>query len=347
MLLVCLPAQAKEVFEKKKNFNHHVSNLADDVVCRLTNKFGDIRISTWEKSSIKIDVEVTVRHNKESKAVEELDRVNVDFTSNAHLVEAETQFYGDKKLNSFRTRDGNHVAGTQTEINYTVYIPLEAALKLSNKFGDVIINGSSGKLDLSVSYGALIMDKLVHPQSKVKLLFSKRSTVSSVDKGTFDLQYSSLTVNKANTMRIYSKFSELELEKTDSLVFKSEYDKVNVVEVRSLMLDAKFSTVRIDRLQKRLNLTNRYGSFKLNAVESEFELVHVDNEFAKVKIGFASGASLDINATTKYADFEYPGSWNLNVDKDRGEGRYTGTVNGGRNKIRVTTQYGNVHLYTN
>src|SRR5687768_9199047 len=73
-------AQEKErtepKFKKNKTYSKSYSLGSSDKIS-LNNQFGEMKLVTWEKNEIKVDVSITSKADEEKRAQEIIDRISI------------------------------------------------------------------------------------------------------------------------------------------------------------------------------------------------------------------------------------------------------------------------------
>lgn len=333
-------APHRKLVEQSKTLHHEANNITPGTEIRISNKFGDVNVTTWNENKVVIDVEITVRHGNDKRVQKRLDEITVDFRSDADIVQAITNIACDNV--GLKLSFG---ASIETHINYTVKMPKANPIRVKNRFGNVYLPDLDGRTTMDVGYGSLIARNLLNEKNDMRLLFARNSRIDMIKSVDMDLEYSGLAIEKVGTLDVTSKFSDLEVEKVEDLNGDSQYDKLNIVYVRNLNLDSKFSTVKIKEVHKEVKVDNAYGYFKIDQINKDFTTCRIINEFAKFRVGFQKGASINLDVSTQFAGFDYPSTWNLNVNKYNDQSSYAGKVNGGKTLVTIRSKYGNVELY--
>lgn len=146
LLLLCLlvaPAFAQKIIEKKLPFS------ANQTV-NLNLKFADsIQIRYWDKAEVSVRIAVTINGGKLNDAL----RVETSSTSDEIMVKTD---FDQELIKQGKAEDcpGNHSTwqsdknGTRhyicSDVNYTLYLPREAKLKVESINGNIDIQGASG-----------------------------------------------------------------------------------------------------------------------------------------------------------------------------------------------------------
>ncbi|MBV9987586.1 MAG: hypothetical protein JO301_07900 [Chitinophagaceae bacterium] len=178
--------------EKSKSYSKSYPLSSGDRIT-LNNSFGEMKISTWSKNEIKVDVSMTVKAGTDQRAQEILDNIRIEDKKSGSEVSFKTELNNDKddrRENRHRDRDDE----TSFKINYTVYLPDNMALEAINNFGPLSIGDYNGNIVLDSRFGSLNAGKLNQPK-KVTVQFGK-ATIESINNGKLSVQFSKAQVNR-------------------------------------------------------------------------------------------------------------------------------------------------------
>ena len=200
-------------------------------------------------------------------------------------------------------------------IDYTIKAPPTMILDLENQFGDVFVGEWEGPAEIEVQYGNLTAGKLKNERNSVELQFSKGS-IGLINKGEIELAYADrFSLDRATELTVRSSFSQVEIETVEVLDVRSEYDGVEIGEVNRLNLDAGFSSVEIDKLYIQGDVSNEYGSIKIDWVSKDFEGLDVENAFASIKVYFEKGSQFTFECEAEYGDIDIPSGAEVRIDR--------------------------------
>jgi hypothetical protein len=234
--------------KKSKSFSKSYPLSSSDKVS-LDNSFGEMKISTWSKNEIKVDVSITVEAETDEIAQRLLDLINIEDSKNAGEVIFKTKI-GDKDKNKDKDKDhgrGNH---TSFKINYQVSLPSNTALNAVNQFGSLVIGDYDGPATIIAKFGSLTAGKLSNPK-KVAVEFGS-GTIESLSNGKLDIKFSSAQVNKIS--------GDITADFEQSHGVKLNLDN----NLKKLDLRVNFSDVLLDadkNLSASFNIKNSFGSF--------------------------------------------------------------------------------------
>lgn len=314
----------------------------------ISNRYGDVKIESWDKDQVVIDVKVKVEMSNREKAEKYLSYIDVTFSEGNNLISAKTTI--DDNFNFSGWGNGNR----RFSIDYTVKMPLKTALNLYNKYGNSFINELHGLVNLDIKYGNITAGKLTRgnekPINKLVIAYGKGSIEEA---GWFDLNLrycGSMEINKSQALLLSSKYSKLILGETSSLVGDSRYDNLRIESINNLILDNGYSEVNISTLTKKLEYEGSYGSFTIENIPAGFESIKTDTRYMGVKLGIEESANYYLEAKVSYGSLKY------NEDNFKNERRIiennsnevAGVVGKGDSqlsKVNVSASYGSVRLY--
>jgi len=308
-----------------------------DAQLTISNRFGKVSCTNWEKNSISIEVTITVTASDQEGATKRFNRISVAFTDSPSAVTAITTI-----------EEGKSSIKGHFSIDYKVLMPVSISLDLTNKFGDIFINEINGKGRINLGYGNLEAKKLGNSDNLLDIKFSK-ARVNWIKGAVVILKYSQMDLDYAGSLRLDSKFSDLDAEKIIALNVVFEGGTLNMENSSAVESKSKFSDIDIQRIEQSLNLDIQYGNCDIHEMPADFTSVNIVNKYGDVSIGLSEEARYSLEAELKYCDLDFP------LDKAKFSYRsttptassYKGTVGGTESplsKVSVRSTYGNVKL---
>ncbi len=320
--------------EKTKEF-HETWPASSVETLNIVNKFGEIKINNDGGSEITIDVIVTVEGSNEKKMNELLGKIDVNFRKSGNSIKAETVIEG-----SFKSQ-------RKFSIDYTVNIPSNKNLKISNKYGNTVVNSLNANGDFDIQYGNLNANELLAPigGNMNILLAYGNSDISLAANLKMTVKYSNITLGEIKDLKLDSKYSVVDLEKGGSIRIGSRYDKFNFEEIESISATTKYSHLRIDKLSKSLTIEAGYGGVKVVRIAPDFESISITNSYGQISLGLGD-ATYSIDASCEYCGISYP---NDEFTGDKMKERNTQTLigkvgSGSGGTIKVKSRYGEIKL---
>jgi len=234
-------------FKKTKSYTKSY-NLGSSDKVSLSNQFGEMKLTTWDKNEVKVDVTITGKSDEEPRAQEILDRISINDSKDGNTVSFKTKFADDKEDRD--KKDNRHEHNNEgMEINYMVYLPATATLDAQNQFGKMIVPDYRGEAEIECKFGSLTAGKISNAK-EVSVEFGE-ATITHINGGKLNIKFSEATINKlSGDVKTDLSFSQVKLNIDN--------------DIKSLDIHNSYSTVYLD-LNKNLSATydinTSYGEF--------------------------------------------------------------------------------------
>jgi hypothetical protein len=261
----------------------------------IDNSFGKVHCNNWDKDIVEIEVLITAYAPDEKYANKILEKVNVTISGSASLVEARTTI----------TDGGYNKGRSGVSVDYTVNMPTSVNLDLTNKFGDIFINELGGKGKINLGYGNLEANKFSNSDNLIDIKFSK-ANIKSIKGAVVSLKYSDLELGYAGSLRLDSKYSNIDAEKIISLLVNFEGGKLNMENSSVIESKSKFSDLNVTRLEKSLSLDIQYGNCEIDEMLSDFTNISIRNKYGNVSVGIPENANYALDAEMKFCNLDFP-----------------------------------------
>ncbi|MBN2762331.1 MAG: hypothetical protein JXR41_04505 [Bacteroidales bacterium] len=346
-LLLLIPVistgmQVEHVKEFKKEFP-----VDKDTRLEITNKYGNVDIKDWNNQSIAIDVKIIVRSGNKEKADKVFDYIMINMEQEGNLVRATTEFRDN--LSNVLRNVNNEEKGL--EINYSVYMPKNVPLNLSNKYGNVFINELTSTSNIEVKYGKLTANKILHdsqqPLTQITLGYSN-ATIQECKWIKVDIKYSKLQISQSQAIIFMSKYSKIYLDEGSSLVSESKYDTYELGHLNNLVATAGYTHYTLKELKNKLQIDSKYTDVTIENVPEGFKLIKIANSYGSYKIGISPDASYHIEGYAKYCKIVYPEDNSrvsrFNENTEMKVNGLVGTDENTKSSIIVNSSYGNIKL---
>ncbi len=311
----------------------------------LKNRYGNIDIRNWDKPGIKIDVIVKVNHSSAEKAEKALEYINVNFSSGENSVSAVTEI--DDKF----SRSSNWKNDNDFEINYTVQMPAEINLDLSNKYGHVLIEEVAGHAKLVLNYGKLTVNKLSRgnekPLNTVDLAYASGSSITECNWLKANVKYSSLDIEKAKAFVGYTSYMKLSIDEVSSVVIEGKYDGYTFGTLSNLVINTRYSSVKAEELSKKLEADTKYTNVTIGSMPADFEGINISSSYGTYRIGMDEDASYNLEGDASYAKIYYHEGGRVSRIQENNSMNVSGTVGSNSNPtaiVKIKTSYGNIKL---
>ncbi|MES2005713.1 MAG: hypothetical protein V4450_14440 [Bacteroidota bacterium] len=220
-------AQEKEryVWPVKLQKDYNKSYPVSNETLALLNRYGQMKLETWDKNEIQVEAHITVGAQTNEYATQVLDRISIADEKTTDRIEFKT------KLGSWSDNGSN--GGHEMRIDYTVHLPANAKLYAENNFGSITIGDFKGEAELLCKYGTLTAGKLSN---------SKSVTV----------EFGSAVIESVRDTKLLFKYSKVEIGKLAGNI-DAEFQFCNSIDMP------------IDNALKQLQLKNNYTSLYLLA----------------------------------------------------------------------------------
>jgi len=285
-----------QTYEKEKTVNRSFK-LTPETEIEVSNKYGDIQIIPWEKDSVRFEIKLKVISNKESKLDKSFDYIDFDFKSSNYYVIAQTVFVGKGTFwNEISDVASNlFSAGTRTSIDYKIYLPIKSSLKVDNKYGNIYTTDLSGKLNFTLSNGDLKAHKF-SGLSNLNIEYGNID-IDVFEHGSLTLNYGELHSEDIGNISITSRSAELHIDKVNFLNLVSKRDKLYLKNVDTLTGEFYFSTLVLEELSSKIDLSTRYGKIEIEKIGAAVSPFILNNDNTDVKLNFLDESKYFLDMT--------------------------------------------------
>lgn len=342
MLITASENPKKYKYEKSKTINKEFTVNADALV-NINSKYGNVDVITWDENRVVIEVRITVGGNNESKVMERLNKINVEFNASSTAVYARTVI---QKVSSGWF--GNN-SSTSLQIDYKVKMPVTNKADLTNDYGTISLNELRGKARINCDYGKIIIGNLYHTENRIDMDYTSNSTIEFINKGEINADYSGLTIAKAKQIDLEADYTNVAIENIEDLTFDCDYGKLEVDNANTIQGNGDYLTMQFGKVFKKLKVVADYGGIKIKKLMKGFEYVKINSDYTGVKMGIDPEASFDFEVTLSYGGFSDDVE-NINYMKKVVKNTskyYEGSVNKENtgNRVIIDSDYGSIKWY--
>jgi hypothetical protein len=300
-VLLCFQPAVAQTYSKQRDVIKGFKVQQGSVV-QVTNKYGNINVVPWQKDSVRVEVHIKVQGKQVTRVDKIMSSIDFEIMSFGNYINARTIFQDNqatfwKDVVSYAGQVIN--TGNNLQIDYSVYMPSGSDLKIDNKFGNVYTDCHSGKIDIKLANGDF-QGRDFSGILKLNMEFGT-ATIQDVNQADFVINYSDLSLNKANSLILNSRSSTFDFEKVKNLELNSQRDRLNSRECTSISGEASFSRIRITELESSASMNTKYGELKLNNVLKGFRNIRLNSEYTDLTLNLdpASAFSADITYDAK------------------------------------------------
>lgn len=348
LLFISLTINANDVkkHEKSKTINKEFT-VNKNAKVSISNKYGDVKVTTWTKNKVAIEVIITVKGNDLDDVERKLNSIDVAFESGNSFVDAKTIF--EKERSSWKFWNNNNK--TNYKINYIVKMPETNSVNLNNDYGSIYLDNLIGKASINCDYGKIAVGELAAEDNSINLDYCSSSTIGFMKSGAVNIDYSKLTIEESDVLKINADYSTIKLEKSESVNFNTDYGSITIDEVTNALGNSDYTSMRFGTVKKNLKIDSDYGSISVKNLAKDFELVDIDAQYASIRIGVDANSVFDFNLELQYAGFKRDDDkieFYKKISKTTKK-YYEGKFGKGNSnsRIKIKSQYGGVSIKEN
>ncbi len=327
LLLVCHPARAQVYTETNRISRSFPLKPATSV--EVTNKYGKLHLITWEKDSVKFDVEFTVRTSTPSRLKKIKDNVDIEFTSTDYYITAETAFrsrYYDFLDEIKNLTEAIFPSDNQVTINYTVYLPERVNIKINNKYGDIYAGDLEGYIRIHLSNGDLKVNRLL---GQVDLELSQcDARISMLENATCTFNFVEAEITECDRMTLNSLASKITIEKAGDFRLDSRRDDIHLEKAARITGESYFTDYWIGELEKEVNLNLKYGNLNIENIKKQFTNLQLGSDYTDLNLYFEKGSSFQFSLQQQGTTLRFPTGFVIEeekiLDEDKKESLVTG-----------------------
>jgi hypothetical protein len=266
VMLFAFSVQAQQKVSKiiSKDFTMaHMGKL------RLDNKYGDVTITGWDKNKISIIVDITVIHKKKENAENLLKRISAHIKDQNGVTNV-TSVIAEKSsgffAKYFSLPDAFDFDRGNVQIDYAIHIPVNAKLDITNKFGDIFIEGWHGKLKVDLQHGDMRVNEDLN-NADINIRYGN-ANVKAIDYANIHLKNSEIKIDGAKDLNINSSGSRIKVGQCTSLEIYSNKDVINIENVGTLLGSLKYSDMRLNGLSKSMDLDLKIADLTIYEIQN-------------------------------------------------------------------------------
>jgi hypothetical protein len=349
ILLVLHPLSAQSSSETRSYIK--TIQVSRETSLEVSNKYGTIQITPWNKDSAYIRAEVKAFATSDARLKKMFDGVSVKITDSKFLVSAQTEFTQNINMlfECFKGMTSNMISyDSRVEINYFIKIPEYLNLKIVNKYGDVFMESTTGDLSVTVSNGSLKAESLGQ-RSDLTISFCD-ANINSIASGKINASFSEVTLGETADLTVTSISSRFDIKKAGVISLESRRDKYFLGNVETLRGSSYFTDFKLGSLKKELNLTSRYGNFTADLIERDFESIDMNSGYSDISLWFDQNSSYNLDIRYINTFLVLPDK-NVNTEKkaldsEKKEYMVFGTVgeDPAKSKVKIDANRGNIYL---
>lgn len=306
LLIASYQLFSQESITKKIEETFEMTNAGE---LHIENKYGNVNITGWNKNNISITIDIKAGSKKKENSKDLIDRVVPKFKTADDFISVVSEI--NKKNTSLFSKYFNKVNPfefdkSNIEINYTIYLPINAEINVANKFGDVIIDNWTGKLKANLEHGDLWINESI-ANAKVDMKFGKLRT-KSITFGDISLKNGDIDIENSQDLTLKTSGVNIEIDKVIELELTSSKDEITIEHVENIRGTIKFSNVKLDTVGKNIDLTMKIADLKVFKINKADAIVTIDQESSDITMNI-NKLSFKFNATLEEGLLRLPKSF--------------------------------------
>jgi hypothetical protein len=276
---------------------------------KITNKYGNVLLTTWDKDSIAVSISVKVSDKKETDAVSKLANIDASFTNTSYFIDVQTIFKDNGNKNILKD-DWYDITSSifnssrPVSIDYNIIIPEWTDIEINNRYGNVYTSNHTGAFKLNLSNGDFKAHDL-NGESSVMVDFGN-VTLNSMLSGKMDIGNSEVILKNAGKIHVEGRSTKFWITRAISLDLDSRRDKFYIDTLNSLSGQCNFSYVQIANLKSDVAIKTSYGDMKLNSLTSTFSNINLNSEYTDIIITVPAIVAYSLIADYKKTVFTLP-----------------------------------------
>lgn len=317
----------------------------------IINRYGDINISTWDKDSAYITVEIEAYAPDRTKLEKLIAGIDVNITGTGTLVRAETVFEREATvlLESFKKFTGKLIDyESSVQINYFIRIPEYIDIDIRNQFGDISVEDNTGTLSIDLSNGDFRANSL-NRISVLNLDFGN-AEIGSVRSARIITSFSKIRIDRSDELNLNSTSSEFDLDKAGIAELESRKDKFIIGEISTINGASWFTDYSIEYLETAADLDLKFGSIDIERINGRFDNIVLKSAIADIKANFEPSASYEYEIRHINAFVVLPENKTRSEEESTNERRKEYLLTGkigtgtGKSRLKIDSSRGNIYI---
>lgn len=294
LVLMAQLTLAQEKVSKTISETFEMTNAGE---LQVQNKYGNITIHGWSKNNIAITVDIVTSHKKRENAQQLLDRIEPKFKVMTDFVAISSEIAEKNKgflAEYFNKANPFDFDRSNVQINYSIYLPVNAVVDINNKFGDVILEDWTGKLKMEVQHGDVWINKNLKI-ADIDIKYGKLKA-NNINFGSINLKNGGLSLGKSKDLRLTSSGSTIDMEEISTLEIYSSKDEITIGEVETIHGELEFSNLELANVDDKIDLAMNIVEFKVLTIHSADATINIQQQSSEIVLN-VQDFSFRFNAT--------------------------------------------------
>lgn len=314
-------------------------------VLEVINKYGKIHVNTTDGSTANIKVLISSTANKEYRAQERLDEVEIVERVFGNTIQLESIIpQGNLSQRAFNRG---------VSVSYEIDVPRSVVLNLNNKFNDVYLDDRSADVKVNLSYGKLIAGKLDGAWNNLKQEFGDMD-ISFIRGGDINFSFGQIEIGRADDISLTTKTANISINKASRIDLDSDMGKTEIHYVDEISGNISSALFELEELGKRMDLAVKYApAFRIDMIRPEVEEIRLTGNMTPFHFHFSPDAKFELNSSIEFGNLRFDNEPIVMERKEKNLTIYSGEFGPKSNVSRVGTRptivvikskYGNVKI---
>ncbi|HBG87315.1 MAG TPA: hypothetical protein DEG09_03535 [Marinilabiliaceae bacterium] len=316
------------------------------VSVQINNKYGHVKVNTWAKDSVKVEITQTYTHTSIENINKLKSSINILRYNASGTIRFETSFEQSGGRFFRNVREATNMFGSEsnTRIDYSITLPARSNINIINKYGDVILPTLSGRVTVDLSNGNFQAQRL-SGHSELNLAFGN-ALINELNNGVLGLNFVELSLNRANSLTVNGSSSKIDIKSITDLVLDSRRDRVIIEKAGKIAGTTYFTSANFGELANRCELDMTYGELSgLKLLDSTTECIIVART-CNLNIEMMQPSAYSLLLKKSGASLKFPESLTPAPVRAGEEGlsRYYFRSNIAESKLKINIQNGNFKI---
>lgn len=316
-------------------------NVDASATLKVSNKFGNVDIITWDRNTVEFDILIRVSGNDEDKVEDRLERIDVDFSASNSMVSAITKI----EKNQSNWWSWGKKMNLKLEINYVIKIPVTNSIDINNDFGSVTVDTLEGVAKINCDHGKITTKELMADGNELNFDHTKDSYFEYIKSGKINADFSSYTLAKTNTISINADHTSGHVEVAENVTYNCDFKSLKIDNVNTIKGNADHLTLRIGNVYKNASVKSDFGTVRIEKIASNAQNIEIDGEHASMSIGYDPAYNFKFDINLEHASLRNAEGFNFTNKRVNGSDKhYSGSYgsNSTQNLIRINSEFGSV-----
>jgi len=148
ILTLCITSMVQligqQTYKESKVFSKDYAYEQGEKI-KITGERTFITIVTWDQNKVKAEVEVISRYSNQSQAKTDLEKIQVSFKK-----KGKTIYYS----NALAIKSANDKPKANLKTILKLYVPETATIDINSSFGEILLDGTTEKLNIISQFSA-------------------------------------------------------------------------------------------------------------------------------------------------------------------------------------------------